>query len=143
MDLGLENKVVLITGSSRGIGRAIGLEFAREGARVVITGRGEEDVAKTLSEVEELGGRAYGFVGDISGEVGIKKCVEKVVGQWNGIDVLVANIGSGKGKRGWDLCDTEWDRLLGLNLMSGVRAVKSAVPHIVKSAGGSIVFIAS
>ena len=143
MDLGLKNKVVLITGSSRGIGRAIGLEFAREGARVVITGRKEEDVAKTVSEIEELDGQGYGFVGDISNEAEIKECIEKVVDQWQGVDILVANLGSGKGKRGWDIEGAEWNRLLEVNLMSGVKAVRLAVPHIVKSTNGSIVFIAS
>jgi 3-oxoacyl-[acyl-carrier protein] reductase len=143
MDLGLKNKVVLVTGSSRGIGRAIGLEFAREGARVVITGRRKVDVAKTVSEIEELDGQGFGFIGDISNEASIKECIEKVVEQWQGVDILVANLGSGKGERGWDVGGEEWGRLLEVNLMSGVKAVRFAVPYISKSTDGSIVFIAS
>lgn len=143
MDLGFKNKVVLITGSSRGIGRAIALEFAREGAWPVITGRSSEDVAKTVSEVNELGGQGLGFVGDIKDEEQIKKCVEQVVSRWQGIDILVASLGSGKGQRGWDVDKEEWDRLIELNLMSGVKAVKAATPYIRKSKGGNIIFIAS
>ena len=84
MDLGLKNKVVLVTGSSRGIGRAIGLEFAREGARVVITGRRKVDVAKTVSEIEELDGQGFGFIGDISNEASIKECIETDAQNWAG-----------------------------------------------------------
>ncbi|MBL79163.1 MAG: hypothetical protein CMH70_03900 [Nitrosomonadaceae bacterium] len=143
MELGLKNKVVLITGSSRGIGRAIGLEFALEGARVVITGRDKKDVANTVSEIESINGQAYGFVGDICIEGEIQKCIKNVVSKWDGIDILIANLGSGKGKRGWDVEEKEWSFLFDINLMGGVKAVRLAVPYISKSTNGSIVFISS
>ena len=92
MDLFLKNKVVLITGSSKGIGRAIGLEFARERARVVITGRQEKDVANTISEIQKFNGQGYGFVGDLNDENEIKRCLEKVINRWHGIDILISNL---------------------------------------------------
>ena len=143
MDLELNNKVVLITGSSKGIGRAIALQFAREGARVVITGRQEKDVLNAVFEIEKLNGKAYGFVGDLNDEIEMDRCVERVVDRWQGIDILVANLGSGKGKRGWDIKEEEWNRLLNLNLMSGVNAVRFAVPHLSKSSNASIILISS
>ena len=63
----------------------------------------------------------------MSNGIEIKKCIEKVVDQWHGIDILVANLGSGKGNPGWDIEESEWNRLLEINLMSGVKAVKFAV----------------
>jgi len=143
MNLDLKNKVVLITGSSRGIGRAVALGFACEGARPVITGRFPEDVARTVSDVSAMGGEGFGFVGDIKDEGEIKKCIEQVISKWQKIDILVANLGSGKGQRGWDADGKEWDRLIELNLFSGVKAAKSTIPYISKSEGGNIVFIAS
>ena len=111
--------------------------------RVVITGRSPEDVTKTVSEVKECGGQGLGFVGDMKDYDEIKKCVKQVTSQWQEIDILVANLGAGKGQRGWDTDEEEWDRLIELNLMSGVKVAKSAIPYIMKSESGNIVFIAS
>jgi 3-oxoacyl-[acyl-carrier protein] reductase len=143
MDLFLKNKVVLITGSSKGIGRAIGLEFARERARVVITGRQEKDVANTISEIQKFNGQGYGFVGDLNDENEIKRCMEKVINRWHGIDILISNLGSGKGKCGWNIEVEEWNRLLEINLMSGVKAVRFSLPYLSKSSNGCIIFISS
>ena len=121
MDLGFKNHVVLVTGSSRGIGQAIALGFAREGARVVITGRNQEDVNNTVNQIKKSGGEGFGFVGDMGNENDIKSCVDQVTGLWSSIDILVANLGSGKGQRGWDVDVAEWSEFIDLNLMSSVK----------------------
>jgi 3-oxoacyl-[acyl-carrier protein] reductase len=69
--------------------------------------------------------------------------VEGVVKTWGRIDILVANIGSGRGECGWQASDQEWDRLLDVNLLSGVRAARAVTPHLIRAGGGSIVFIGS
>lgn len=145
MDLQLKDKVFIVTGSSRGIGRAIALAFAREEARVVITGRTESDVDKTRLEVEMIGGRncAHGFVGDLQKEDCVQECVEKTIEHWGHIEGLVANIGSGRGETGWQATDQDWTRLLDVNLLSGVRAARAVVPHLTSLGEGSIVFISS
>jgi 3-oxoacyl-[acyl-carrier protein] reductase len=143
MDLGLKNHVVLVTGSSRGIGQAIAMEFAREGARVVITGRNSEDVNHTIDQINKSDGEGFGIVGDLTNEDDIKNCIDKTIDQWNGIDVLVANLGSGKGQRGWDVDAEEWNHLIDLNLTSSVKVASATIPHLKKSKDGNIVFIGS
>ena len=80
MDLGLKDKVVLVTGSSRGIGRSIALAFAQEGAKVVVTGRNIQDVEKTVQEIDQVSGKgwAYGFPCDLGRPEQVKACVEKI-----------------------------------------------------------------
>ncbi len=143
MELGLKNKVVLVTGSSRGIGQSIAIEFAREGARVVITGRNSEDVNNTLKQIEKSGGEGLGFVGDLTNENDIKGCVDQIISHWHNIDILVANLGSGKGQKGWEVSMEEWHRLIDLNFMSSVKVSSAVIPHLMKSGGGNIVFIGS
>ena len=72
MKLGLKNHVALVTGSSRGIGQTIAMEFAREGARVVITGRNPEDVNHAVDQINKSDGESFGFVGDLTNEDDIK-----------------------------------------------------------------------
>jgi 3-oxoacyl-[acyl-carrier protein] reductase len=143
MDLGLKSHVVLITGSSRGIGQAIALEFAQEGARVAITGRNQKDVSNTVNQINESGGEGFGFVGDMTNEGDIKRCIDKVIEQWGAFDALVANLGSGKGQRGCDVDVAEWNRLMELNLMISVKIATASIPHLKKSEDGNIIFIGS
>jgi 3-oxoacyl-[acyl-carrier protein] reductase len=143
MDLGLKNQVILITGSSRGIGQAIALEFAREKANVVVTGRTQQDVDNTVNQISGFGAKALGFVGDMTISKDIKECIDKVLDRWNTIDILVANLGSGQGKRGWDVGMTEWNRLMDVNLNSGIKITQAVIPYLKKSKDGNIIFIGS
>jgi 3-oxoacyl-[acyl-carrier protein] reductase len=143
MELGLKNKVVLITGSSRGIGQAIAIEFAREGARVVITGRNSEDINNTLNRINKSGGEGIGFIGDLTNEKDINNCIDHVISQWTNIDILVSNLGSGKGQHGWDVPMEEWLRLMDLNFLSSVKISSAVIPNLKKSKNGNIVFIGS
>ena len=143
MELGLKNHVALITGSSRGIGQSIAFEFAREGARVVITGRNPEEVNHTVDQINKSGGESFGFVGDLTNKDDIKSCADLVTDKWNSVDVLVANLGSGKGQRGWDAGVAEWNRLIELNLTSSVKVASTMMPHLMKSKAGNIIFIGS
>ena len=129
MNLELKDKVVFVTGSSRGIGLEIAVGFAREGARVVLTGRDTNILADAAKKIKASGGDVHAYAGNMLDEMEIRKCVEEVVNKWGGLDVLVANIGSGKGERGWDIDESEWNELIDLNLFSGVKVVKESVPH--------------
>lgn len=140
MDLGLTNQVVLIAGSSKGIGRGIAFGLLGEGARVVISGRDRAQVDATLAELGE-GNQSLGFVGDLLNPADINACIEAVTGRWGRVDHLVANIGSGRGHRGWAATEADWQRFLDVNLLGAVRLARAVIPHLAQ--GSSIVFVAS
>jgi 3-oxoacyl-[acyl-carrier protein] reductase len=146
MNLGLEQKSVLVTGSSRGIGLTVAELFLEEGASVAITGRDPDVLGRARVKLGERFGedRVTASEGDLtSGEDPIRTCIEKVVDRFGKLDILVCSVGSGSGVAGLEADAAEWDRLLHLNLMGAVYAVRQAVPLMERSGGGSIVLISS
>ncbi len=145
MELRLVDKVIFVAGSSRGIGRAIAYAFLTEGARVVITGRDPHSLNQTFKAFEKEFGmnRILSYHGDFSETKQIKEALKNTRKQWEVIDCLVANIGSGKAKQGWELTPHEWDAMFRLNLWSSLRLAEAALPAMVKAKRGSIIFISS
>jgi 3-oxoacyl-[acyl-carrier protein] reductase len=144
MELGLAEKVVLISGSSRGIGSRVAHAFAAEGARVVINGRTPAAVSKAADEVAARYGadRVLSVVGDSTSAEGARLLVERTRDRWGVIDVLVANVG-GTGSPGWDLDDAEWSRVFEQNFFGSIRLVRAAVPHITASGQGAVCLVCS
>src|SRR5688572_22013832 len=101
MDLDLTDKVAIVTGASRGIGRAIALQLAKEGARLVVCARGGEALQKTIAEIGE---RAVGVEADVTTHDGVQRVVDKARTAFGGADVLVNNVG-GSGARHFDAVD--------------------------------------
>ena len=145
MDLGLQDKVVVVAGSTRGIGRAIAATFLDEGAVATISGRHASDVSATVKDLAAAAGagRVFGHVGDLSSTAGCEACVKAAQDRWGRLDVVVANIGDGAGTRGWDVGDEEWERRLDQNFYSAVRLARAALPAMTEAGSGSIVFISS
>lgn len=145
MNLRLENHVALVAGSSRGIGRAIAAAFLQEGCRVCITGRTEAPLSAVLSEFETEFGResVISFCGDLAEPRVIEQALH-TTHSWGGrIDILVANMGSGSGKVGWQVETDEWERLFRLNFWGSAKLAQSAVPLLAENHKGTILFIAS
>ena len=146
MNLGLKDQVVFVAGSSRGIGRAIASAVLREGARVVLTGRDAESLAQAHEEMAaECGDRTRIFA--VSGNFSIPETIEDAfnltVGHFGQMDHLVANLGTGSGKPGWQQEEAEWIRLFEANFFSSVRLAQAAVPHLRGRTGASILFVSS
>lgn len=146
MDLQLTNQVAFIAGSSRGIGRAIAATLLGEGARIVLTGRDEASLRATQAELATPGthDRILAIRGDFSHAETIARAFERTVSHFGSLDHLVANLGTGSGKPGWDQPDDEWTRLFELNFFASVRLTQTALPHLLKNdLGGSILYISS
>ncbi|MBV9170905.1 MAG: SDR family oxidoreductase [Chloroflexi bacterium] len=144
MDLGLEGKVALVTGASRGIGRAIALRLASEGAHVGICGRTPETLDSTLSELRATGVHAHALTADVAAPGEVERFVDESARALGGVDLLVANVGGTAGGR--TLLETTPDDWLGtfdVNLFHAVRAIRAAIPHMQARGGGSAVSIAS
>jgi 3-oxoacyl-[acyl-carrier protein] reductase len=143
MDLGLENKVAFIAGSSRGIGLAIARGFLAEGARVVITGRDGEALAASKHDLGADDTRLLAVTADLSQPAGIDTALAQTRDRFGPIDALVANIGSGSGQPGWNTDAAEWLRLLEVNLLTSIRLATAALPAMTKRKSGALVFISS
>ncbi len=139
MDLGLQGKTAVITGSSRGIGRSIALAFADEGCNVVLCARGEERLRETEKEVKAAGVETLAVVADVTRPEDIERLVSAAIERFGHIDVLVNNAGGGPA--GDD--EAAWERSYRINLLSAVLATNAVVPHMREQGGGCIVHIAS
>lgn len=140
MDLGLQDKVVFITGGSKGIGRACALEFAREGARVAICARTEAGLQEAAEAIERATGRpVFTVSGDMTRPHDPQRCVDAVASHYGGLDVLVNCAGASPGGVLLNLTEEDWQLSLQLKFMGYVRCCKAAVPHMVRRGGGRIV----
>ena len=144
MDLGLRDRVALVTGGSRGIGRAISLGLAAEGCDVAIVARGGEDLRGTAAEISALGVRALPLSLDMRDAAAPAQAVGRTVAELGGISVLVNNVGGSMGDSDFVTgTDDQWSATFDVNLSAAVRASRAAVP-LMKAAGwGRIVHITS
>jgi 3-oxoacyl-[acyl-carrier protein] reductase len=139
MDLGLSGKNAIVTGASRGIGRATALEFAREGGNLAICARSAEPLEKARAEIAALGVKVHAEVCDVADATALNTFLESSNKALGGIDILVNN------PSGFGLTDDEagWEASLNTDLMATVRATWQVVPWMAARGGGSIVHISS
>jgi len=144
MDLGLEGKVALVTGASRGLGYATALTLAREGCRVAVNSRSEENANAAAEKISsETGTQAIGLAGDVS-EVGIaEELVDGTVDAFGGLDLLFTNAG-GPPPGAFESFDEEtWQKSIELSFMSHVRLIRSALPYLRESEAASVLTVTS
>ena len=134
-------KVAFISGSSRGIGRAIALNLSREGFTVFVNGRTESTVAKVVSDIQSAGGTAYPIICDLTQDRAAGDAILKVQQTAGQLDLLVLNLGSGRTPNDWNPSLEETRRIFDLNFFSAVALAQSAL-EIMKS-GSNVVFISS
>jgi NAD(P)-dependent dehydrogenase (short-subunit alcohol dehydrogenase family) len=143
MKLLLEKRVALITGSAKGMGKAMALKFAKEGCDIAVADLDWEGARKVAEEVKAFGRKSVAIRADISNSKDIKSMVEESVGKLGKIDILVNNAGAAGGGSLEQSDEEEWDRVLQLNLKGAFVACKAAVPHMKKQGYGKIINISS
>jgi len=147
MDLGLKDKVVLVTGSSRGIGRATAAAFLAEGAEVILTGRSEAKLEETVQELQRFSptaARAHSFSGDLTQPAVRQELFDWIEVTFGGrLDVLVNNLGGSAGGGINRTTDEEWERTFQLNFWSALDLARRAIPLLRRQGGGAIIFITS
>jgi 3-oxoacyl-[acyl-carrier protein] reductase len=139
MDLGLKDRVAIVTGGSRGIGRSIALQFAKEGCHVAICARGEEKLRETEAELRARGVKVVAAPVDVTDANALEAFVAQVASDLGRVDALVNNAGGNV--QGDD--DAAWLKAIDLNLMAAVRATRAVVPHMRAAGGGAVVNITS
>ncbi|MGI8911520.1 MAG: SDR family NAD(P)-dependent oxidoreductase [Rubrobacteraceae bacterium] len=138
----LEGKVVLITGASQGLGRALALAFAREGASLVVNSRSEGSLRPVVEEIKDLGAEALAVAADVSESADVKRLVDAAVERFGGVDILVNNAGLlGPRVAIEEYPEDEWRKVMDANLTGLFLVSKAAIPHIPD--GGSIINIVS
>jgi len=144
VDLGLKGKAAIVTGGSRGIGRAIAFTLMEEGAEVAIIARGEDDLRAVAAQAAERGGSVRTVAGDISSDVGAKAAFDQAAKQLGGVDLLFNNAGGSLGAGTFDSVDAAlFAKVMDLNFTSAVNMSRFAVESMKARGGGSIVHIGS
>jgi len=132
----------LVTGAGRGIGRAIALALAREGARLTVVARNATELDSLVSEIEAAGARGIAFAGDLRSRSACDAAVAAAASSFGGLQLLVNNAGVGQHAPVEETDDQTWDDVIGTNLTAVFRLTRAAIPHLARR-GGQIVMISS
>jgi len=139
----LDGKVALVTGGAQGIGKAIALTLAREGAQVAVSDVNLEKARETCKEIDPLGKKAVAIGGSVADAKAAEAMVEKTVEAFGGLDILVNNAGITRDGVLLRMKEEDWDLVLAVNLKGAFHCTKTALRHLLKRKGGKIVNIAS
>ncbi len=139
----LAGKVALVTGGAQGIGKAVGLLLARNGADIVISDINLEKAEETAKEVQALGRKALATKVDVAALGDVEKMVEAILTQFGKVDILVNNAGIARDKLILRMTEEDWDAVLNINLKGTFNCTKAVVRHMSKQKSGKIVNIAS
>lgn len=144
MQIDLTGKVALVTGASRGIGRAVALELGRSGAQVVVNFRGQQQAADdVVAEIERNGGQAVAIQADISQGADVDRLVKAAIDAYGRIDILVNNAGIARDNLLLRMKDDEWDDVISTNLRGTFLLTKAVLRPMMKARWGRIITISS
>jgi 3-oxoacyl-[acyl-carrier protein] reductase len=139
----LENQIAVVTGAGRGIGRAIALKFAAEGADVVCVSRTADNSEKVAGEVRALGRKAWAHAVDVSDSAAVTSAAEKILADCGKVDILVNNAGVTRDGLLMRMSDADWDAVLNTNLKGAFLFTKAFTRAFVKQRAGRIINVAS
>jgi 3-oxoacyl-[acyl-carrier protein] reductase len=143
MDLDLNGKAAVVTGSSRGIGKHIAIALAREGCNVAISGRTSETLTAAAQELRDLGVNVAITIADLAEAGAPERVVAEAHQSFGRVDVLVNCVGGGRGGPFVDSSDADWQGVIDQNVFPAIRASRAAIPLMRQQGGGSIIMIAS
>jgi NADP-dependent 3-hydroxy acid dehydrogenase YdfG len=139
----MTKKITLISGASRGIGRAVAVKLAHEDHFVMLLARNAEEIGELEQEIDESGGKSLGFVCDVSDEEQVNATVTQILRDFKRIDCVVNNAGIGVFKSAEDILPEEWDRVMDVNVKGSFLLTRAVLPHMKAAGAGHIVGIAS
>ncbi|KOP71320.1 3-ketoacyl-ACP reductase [Cytobacillus solani] len=143
MSQSLKGKVAIVTGSGRGIGRAIATALAKEGVNVGLLARTEDALKEAAAEVQELGVNAAYAAVDVSSMDQVEEAVKQLTSELGTADILVNNAGTGKFASLLDMDPEEWKRTIDVNLMGPYYVTRAVLPQLIEKNGGDIINISS
>ena len=140
MDMGLQNKVAIVGGASRGLGKGCALGLAQEGAKVVLCARSAERLAQAAQEIKAVtGASVLTVVGDLSTEATVVELLERTLKEFGGVDILVNNSGGPDPQPFVEITEERWEQYINLILMYVMRMCRHAVPIMRERGGGRII----
>lgn len=144
MDLGLNGRVAAVAAASKGLGKAVARQLAAEGARVAICSRDSERIHTAAAELhQETGVEIWPIVADVSTLSGCQRFIAETAEHFGQLDILVTNAGGPPSGPALDMTDEQWQLAINLNLLSTVRMVYAALPHLQRSEQGRVIAITS
>lgn len=141
--MSLKDKTVLVTGASKGIGRALALTLVEKGANVSLVARSEIELMSLKSEIEVIGGKAEIFVGSVADESFVKNTIAKTLEVFGQIDALINNAGFGIFKQATEISTEDWDSIYETNVKGTFLFCREAIPHMKSVGAGHIINVAS
>jgi 3-oxoacyl-[acyl-carrier protein] reductase len=140
----LSGKTAIVTGASRGIGRATALRFAEAGANVVVNYfQHEAEALAVVRDCRAYGVKAIAFQADVARPLDAERMIDAAIGEFGGVDIVVANAGIWEGAAVESMSEDLWDRVIDANLKGTWTVCRSAIPHFKSNGGGSIVIVSS
>jgi len=137
-------KVVVVTGSGRGIGHVVALAFAREGADVVVNvSRSVEEMNEVVKEIETLGRRALGIIANVANRADAENVIKATIDHFGKVDILVNNAGVGRPAMCHKMTEEEWDAVINVNLKGTFNCIRAVAPHMIERKTGKIINISS
>lgn len=141
--MSIKNKSVIITGASKGIGRALALLLAEKGANLSLVARSEIELLSLKAEIELIGSKAEIFVGSVADEDFVKKTINDTVKSFGKIDALINNAGFGIFQKATEISTADWDSIYDTNVKGTFLFCREAIPHMKSAGGGHIINVAS
>ena len=141
--INLKNKNALVTGAGKGIGKAIALALAKEGVNVILVARTQEEIDRVAAKVRSLRVKALAITADVADINAVNIAVEKALGEFGTIDILINNAGIASFGKFLELEPTEWERIIQVNLMGPYYVTRAVIPSMIERQTGDIINISS